>query len=231
MLATRNFSCKSRSVINKKEGSAGATGSLSSSQVKESTDSSQTTIEDDDVKAKKAEIVKLTESIIESINNGDLEQYTKLADPHMTAFEPESLGNLVAGLDFHRFYFDNSVSQQQQSGGAANGGKYLSGGSSIYGKNTTILNPHVHLLGDDAAVIAFVRLTQAYESITQQQGGQQQNASSSSGTNAVATTTTTTLLTPTTSQSEETQCWQRKDGKWQMVHVHRSTSGGVKWSP
>lgn len=26
--------------------------------------------------------------------------------------------------------------------------------------NTTILNPHVHLLGDDAACIAYVRLTQ-----------------------------------------------------------------------
>ena len=26
--------------------------------------------------------------------------------------------------------------------------------------NTTILTPHVHLLGDDAACIAFVRLTQ-----------------------------------------------------------------------
>jgi len=25
----------------------------------------------------------------------------------MTAFEPESLGNLVAGMDFHKFYFDN----------------------------------------------------------------------------------------------------------------------------
>lgn len=26
--------------------------------------------------------------------------------------------------------------------------------------NTTILNPHVHLLGEDAACIAYVRLTQ-----------------------------------------------------------------------
>ena len=33
----------------------------------------------------------------------------KLADAHMTAFEPESLGNLVAGMDFHKFYFDNGT--------------------------------------------------------------------------------------------------------------------------
>ena len=25
----------------------------------------------------------------------------------MTAFEPEAIGNLVEGLDFHKFYFDN----------------------------------------------------------------------------------------------------------------------------
>lgn len=30
-----------------------------------------------------------------------------MCDPGMTAFEPEALGNLVEGLDFHRFYFEN----------------------------------------------------------------------------------------------------------------------------
>lgn len=31
----------------------------------------------------------------------------KICDPHLTAFETESLGNLVEGMDFHRFYFEN----------------------------------------------------------------------------------------------------------------------------
>ena len=31
----------------------------------------------------------------------------KICDPHLTAFEPEALGNLVDGMDFHKFYFDN----------------------------------------------------------------------------------------------------------------------------
>ena len=31
----------------------------------------------------------------------------KLTDPHLTCFEPEAKGNLVEGLDFHKFYFDN----------------------------------------------------------------------------------------------------------------------------
>lgn len=33
-------------------------------------------------------------------------------------------------------------------------------GKNLKAINTTILNPHVHLLGDDAACIAYVRLTQ-----------------------------------------------------------------------
>lgn len=33
--------------------------------------------------------------------------YRKICDPHLTAFEPEALGNLVEGMDFHKFYFDN----------------------------------------------------------------------------------------------------------------------------
>jgi hypothetical protein len=33
--------------------------------------------------------------------------FSKICDPHLTAFEPESLGNLVEGMDFHKFYFEN----------------------------------------------------------------------------------------------------------------------------
>lgn len=67
----------------------------------------------------------MTEQLIEAINNGDFDAYTwddfwnvfiiyswsmfcrKICDPHLTAFEPESLGNLVEGMDFHKFYFEN----------------------------------------------------------------------------------------------------------------------------
>ncbi|XP_067142677.1 calcium/calmodulin-dependent protein kinase type II alpha chain-like isoform X8 [Centruroides vittatus] len=164
MLATRNFS--SRSIMTKKgEGS----------QVKESTDSS-TTLEDDEVKARKQEIIKITEQVIEAISNGDFEMYTKFCDPQMTAFEPEALGNLVEGMDFHKFYFDN--------------------GKNNKALNTTILNPTVHLLGDDAACIAYIRLTQFMDK---------------SGL-------------AHTQQSEETRVWYKKDGKWQNVHFHRSGS-------
>lgn len=33
--------------------------------------------------------------------------HRKLCDPNLTSFEPESLGNLITGMDFHKFYFEN----------------------------------------------------------------------------------------------------------------------------
>ncbi|KAL0108181.1 hypothetical protein PUN28_015038 [Cardiocondyla obscurior] len=175
MLATRNFSSKydvqGRSIITKKG---------DGSQVKESSDSS-TTIEDDDVKARRQEIIKMTEQLIESINTGDFEAYTKICDPHLTAFEPEALGNLVEGMEFHKFYFDNAVL-----------------GKNCKAVNTTILNPHVHLLGEDAACIAYVRLTQYMD----KQG------------------------VAHTQQSEESRVWHKRDNKWQNVHFHRSAVTG-----
>nr|QHX41518.1 calcium/calmodulin-dependent protein kinase type II alpha chain isoform X2 [Octopus vulgaris] len=198
MLATRNFS--SRSLVAKKNDG-----------IKESTDSSAT-LEDEDTKTKKGnlmhddkstgtmcmaslvnmstsskdgptccrkqEIIKLTEQLIAAITSSDFEGYTRFVDPHVTSFEPEALGNLIVGMDFHKFYFDHVLSKNSKT------------------LNTTILNPHVHLLGDDAACIAYVRLTQYID-----RDG-----------------------VPITVQSEETRVWQRKDGKWQNVHFHRSGS-------
>ncbi|XP_052823878.1 calcium/calmodulin-dependent protein kinase type II delta chain isoform X18 [Octopus bimaculoides] len=164
MLATRNFS--SRSLVAKKNDG-----------IKESTDSSAT-LEDEDTKSRKQEIIKLTEQLIAAITSSDFEGYTRFVDPHVTSFEPEALGNLIVGMDFHKFYFDHVLSKNSKT------------------LNTTILNPHVHLLGDDAACIAYVRLTQYID-----RDG-----------------------VPITVQSEETRVWQRKDGKWQNVHFHRSGS-------
>ncbi|KAG7322542.1 hypothetical protein KOW79_013888 [Hemibagrus wyckioides] len=100
--------------------------------IKESSDSSNTTIEDEDVKARKQEIIKITEQLIEAVNNGDFEAYAKICDPGLTSFEPEALGNLVEGMDFHRFYFENLLSKNSKP------------------IHTTILNPHVHLIGPAA---------------------------------------------------------------------------------
>jgi len=215
MLVSRNFSIGAKSMV---KGSKGD----SSNDPKASTDSS-TTLEEDDTKddkkgvdrsstviareinedvkqnhvrsagcvsirnlaqtsdpasaARKSEIVRLTEQILDAINTGDFDSYTKLSDPNLTAFEPEALGNLVEGIDFHRFYFDHLLKQSKQS-------------------NITILNPHIQLLGIDAASIAYIRVTQTID--------KQGNAH--------------------TQQSEETRIWQKRDGRWLNVHFHRSTA-------
>lgn len=33
--------------------------------------------------------------------------HRRICDPGLTSFEPEALGNLVEGMDFHKFYFEN----------------------------------------------------------------------------------------------------------------------------
>ncbi|XP_075063379.1 calcium/calmodulin-dependent protein kinase type II subunit beta isoform X31 [Lithobates pipiens] len=144
--------------------------------IKESSDSTHTNPEDEEMKARKQEIIKITEQLIEAVNNGDFEAYAKICDPGLTTFEPEALGNLVEGIDFHRFYFENLLSKNNKP------------------IHTTILNPHVHVVGEDAACIAYIRLTQYID----------------------------TQGRPRTSQSEETRVWHRRDGKWQNVHFHCS---------
>ncbi|KAM8858419.1 calcium/calmodulin-dependent protein kinase type II subunit gamma isoform 1-T1 [Spinachia spinachia] len=127
-------------------------------------------------RARKQEIIKMTEQLIEAINNGDFEAYTRICDPGLTSFEPEALGNLVEGMDFHKFYFDNLLSKNSKP------------------VHTTILNPHVHLIGEEAACIAYIRLTQYMDA----QGR------------------------PRSCQSEETRVWHRRDAKWLNVHFHCS---------
>uniref|UniRef100_A0A3B1JEZ0 calcium/calmodulin-dependent protein kinase n=1 Tax=Astyanax mexicanus TaxID=7994 RepID=A0A3B1JEZ0_ASTMX len=228
MLVSRNFSVGSRqttapaSVTAAAAAVAAAAGTTAGlveqaaksllnkkADVKESSDSSNATVEDEDMKGKsvdhssglahsnpsshpdhahaaqspapavftrKQEIIKITEQLIEAINNGDFEAYAKICDPGLTSFEPEALGNLVEGMDFHRFYFENLLSKNSKP------------------IHTTILNPHVHLIGEDAACIAYIRLTQYVD-------GQGR---------------------PRSSQSEETRVWHRRDSKWQNVHFHCS---------
>ncbi|KAF0034267.1 hypothetical protein F2P81_014333 [Scophthalmus maximus] len=178
MLVSRNFSA-AKTLLNKKADVKEPQTTVIHNPVdgtKESSDSSNTTVEDEDVKARKQEIIKITEQLIEAINNGDFEAYAKICDPGLTSFEPEALGNLVEGMDFHRFYFENLLAKNSKP------------------IHTTILNPHVHMIGEDAACIAYIRLTQYID-------GQGR---------------------PRSSQSEETRVWHRRDSKWQNIHFHCS---------
>ena len=54
------------------------------------------------------ELLDLTQRLLDSIAGGDWETYVSLCDPALTCFEPETMGHIVEGLDFHKFYFDNT---------------------------------------------------------------------------------------------------------------------------
>ncbi|XP_043991628.1 calcium/calmodulin-dependent protein kinase type II subunit gamma isoform X15 [Gambusia affinis] len=181
MLVSRNFSaCKT--LLNKKsDGVKEAQATVvhnPADGTKGSTESCNNAEEEEmkGRKARKQEIIKMTEQLIEAINNGDFDAYTRICDPGLTSFEPEALGNLVEGMDFHKFYFENLLSKNSKP------------------LHTTILNPHVHLIGEDAACIAYIRLTQYMD-------GQGR---------------------PRSCQSEETRVWHRRDSKWLNVHFHCS---------
>ncbi|MEZ6099030.1 MAG: DUF4440 domain-containing protein [Pirellulaceae bacterium] len=120
------------------------------------------------------ELVALTLTLLKAIAAGDWQIYTRLCDPSISCFEPEARGHLVEGMEFHKFYFD-----------------LPSSGNTV---QPTISSPHVRMLGEDAAVVSYVRLTQVV-------GADQ---------------------APVTRVSEETRVWQRQDGQWRHVHFHRS---------
>ncbi|HEX7376624.1 MAG TPA: DUF4440 domain-containing protein [Pirellulales bacterium] len=119
------------------------------------------------------ELLALNQRLLESIFAADWQTYEELCDPSLSAFEPEGRGQLITGLPFHRFYFE--------LGGAAS--------PCCVG----MASPQVRWLGDDAAVISYVRLVQKLAGEA-----------------------------PVTVTTEETRVWQRLDGRWRHVHFHRS---------
>jgi calcium/calmodulin-dependent protein kinase (CaM kinase) II len=124
------------------------------------------------------ELVNLNQKLLVAIVNGDWRAYEALCDPSITCFEPEARGQLAVGMLFHRYYFDLPGSPQKPA------------------KNVTMSQPHVRLMGDAAAVVSYVRLTQSLDSAGQ----------------------------PQTSRVEETRVWQKIDGEWKHVHFHRSAN-------
>jgi len=124
-------------------------------------------------------LLALTRKLLESIVAGDWKTYTSLVAYDITCFEPEARGQLVEGLPFHEFYFK------------------LGGAKPAVVPTITLASPNVRLLGEDAAVVAYMRMTQKLDDAGR----------------------------PITALCEETRVWQRIDGAWKHVHFHRSLSG------
>uniref|UniRef100_A0A1I7RHS5 CaMKII_AD domain-containing protein n=1 Tax=Bursaphelenchus xylophilus TaxID=6326 RepID=A0A1I7RHS5_BURXY len=151
------------------------------------------TSQSDPGRMQKQEIVRVTQQLLDAISCKDFDAYSRLCDPSMTCFEPETLGNLIEGMDFHRFYFDTTVpgtpSGPTKAVNNAFGANQLN--SQIH---TTLLNPNVHLMGDDGACIAYVRLTQYVDKYGEAR----------------------------TRQAQETRVWHKRNRGWVCVHFHRS---------
>ena len=124
-------------------------------------------------------LLALTRKLLESIVAGDWKTYTSLVAYDITCFEPEARGQLVEGLPFHEFYFK------------------LGGAKPAVVPTITLASPNVRLLGEDAAVVAYMRMTQKLDDAGR----------------------------PITALCEETRVWQRIDGVWKHVHFHRSLPG------
>ncbi len=87
------------------------------------------------------EILRLTRELLDAIAAGDWDRYASLCEPDVTCFEPEARGDLVEGLDFHRFYF-----RERRPAGAG---------------QTTLIAPRVRVLSAHAAIVTYVRLVQS----------------------------------------------------------------------
>lgn len=171
--------------------------------------------------ARRNEIIRATELLLNALNQGDYETYTQLCDPHMTSFEPENLGNLIDNMEYRRLCLDQARQLQLQHHLKDSRASSSSSAPASQTTSTTttnhpqqqqqqhqppatttttkqysiILNPSVYLLGEDAASIAYTKLSQLI--------GDQQLIS--------------------IEKSEETRVWHRKNGtKWLCVHLHRS---------
>lgn len=87
-----------------------------------------------------AQLVEITRQLLTAIAEKDWKKYAELCDPSLSCFEPEARGQLVEGMEFHKFYFDLDGAPENQ--------------------NTTLASPHVRMLGPEAAVVSYVRLVQ-----------------------------------------------------------------------
>ena len=88
------------------------------------------------------EIIAVTERLLNAVGAGDFATYAQLSDAALTCIEPETCGTIVEGLAFHKHFFPKTA---------------LPG---LLPKQNHVSAARVHVLGPDAAVIAYVRVIQ-----------------------------------------------------------------------
>jgi calcium/calmodulin-dependent protein kinase (CaM kinase) II len=96
-----------------------------------------------DTSAEEKEIIDLTGRLLSFIASKDSKEYFKMCSDDVTCIEPETCGQLVTGLEFHKFFLDHMPA-------------YTSFQQSLH-------NPKVHMLGESSACIAYQRIIQCCE--------------------------------------------------------------------
>ena len=127
------------------------------------------------------EVLAVTRRLLDAVAAADWKTYKELVADDITCFEPEAQGQLVAGLPCHKFYFDLA-------------GETSKGTSHV---TTTLASPVVKMLGNDVAVVCYVRLVQKLDAAG----------------------------SPVVACGEETRVWVRMASGWKHVHFHRSVPG------
>jgi len=127
------------------------------------------------------EVLAATRRLLDAIAAADWKTYKELVADDITCFEPESRGQIVEGLPFHKFYFDLASGTTKATAHVT----------------TTLASPVIKMLGNEAAVVCYVRLVQKLDAAG----------------------------SPVVSASEETRVWARMASGWKNVHFHRSVPG------
>jgi hypothetical protein len=89
-------------------------------------------------------LLKLNQTLLESVVRGDWDTYASLCSADLTCFETETNGVLCEGLPFHKFYFDLPSDP-------------LATPTPV---EVSMARPHIRWIGLDAAVLSYTRLTQ-----------------------------------------------------------------------
>lgn len=90
------------------------------------------------------DVLSANQKLLDAISNRDWDGYVSLCDPELTCFEPEACGNLVEGLEFHKFYFGGSERKLRSQ--------------------STMVSPRVALLSEHVALLTYLRILQTVDS-------------------------------------------------------------------
>ena len=158
------------------------------------------------------EILHLTGVLLDAIAAKDWDTYAAMVDPSLTCFEKEARGNLVEGLEFHKYYFD-----QERSGSSSKSSSSSSSSSSSISSSSSssISSSSSSSISSSSSSSSSNSKTGASASAQLMAG---QSTVRSMGKSAVINFVRTMA---SGERFEESRVWQLSGGSWRLVHFHR----------